>query len=167
MGALTETEIFDQMATSLRLAAELCDSLAVIPLKGPTYNQLRQQLRLIEGCCKQATCWREDTRWLGYGRFAAECHRRAGEWLRGIKMPDGTRVKIAQGTLHPCFLKLGEVLRDLIRVVDDTKNKATGRVGMILPVPLAAPHRDTRPVGFRAPNITAGGVIIPDGVSLH
>lgn len=168
MGALTEIEIFDQMETSLRLAAELCDSLAVIPLKGHAYNKLRQQLRLIEGCCKQATAWREDTRWMAYGMFSAECHKRAGDWLRGIKMPDGTRIKIAQGTLHPCFTKLAEVLRQMTCLIEQTKTKATGRVGMILPDVLPGPHRDTKPVGFtNALNVSRGGIIIPDGASVH
>ena len=167
MGALTETEIFDRMATSLTLAAELCDQLAKIPLKGPTYNRLRTELRLIEGCCKQAAAWREDTRWLPIGRSMAECHQRAGDWLRGIKMPDGSRVKLAAGTMHPCFEMLAKNLRALKRVADDTKNKATNKLGMILPTPLAAPHRDTVPVGYRAPNVSKGGIIIPSGVSLH
>lgn len=168
MGRLTETEIFDQMVTSFRVAAELADDLAKIPLKGPTYNRLRTELRLIEGCCKQASTWREDTRWLDYGKFAAECHKRAGDWLRGIKMPDGSRVKLSAGTMHPAFTMLAEILRKLLRVAEDTKTKATGKVGMILPATLAAPHRDTKPVGYRAPpNLTKGGIIIPDSVSLH
>jgi hypothetical protein len=169
MGRLTETEIFDRLTASFKLAAELADDLARLPLKGPTYDRFRKELRLIEGCCKQAAAWREDTRWLPIGMMMAEVHQRAGDWLRGFKMPDGSRVKIAATQINPCFTKLAENLRALERVALDTKNKATGRVGMILPEMQRGPHRDTRPAGWRAPPpaTTPSGLIIPDGVSLH
>lgn len=168
MGALTETEIFDQMKTSFRLAIELCEDLARLPLKGPTYDKFRKQLRLIEGCCKQANTWREDTRWLAFIQLMSECHRRAGDWLRGIKQADGTRLRIAPGTLHPAFEMLADNLRALFLVTERIRTEKTGRSGMILPEVMAGPHRDTRPVGFRAPLvITPGGILIPDGASLH
>jgi len=171
MGALTETEIFDRMFASFALAIELCDDLAVVPLKGPTYNRFRYELRLIEGCAKQANCWREDTRWLFIGRAMAEVHKRAGDWLRGIKMPDGTRRKLTPGIAHPAFLKLAECLRGTRKIAEDIRTKATGRVGMILPTPLPGPHRDTVPIGWTSPakitNVTPGGIIIPKTVSWH
>ena len=162
MGALTEVEIFDCLTTNLKLAAELCDDLARIPLRGATYRKYCATLKLIEGACKQASTWREDTRWLPIGRMMAECHQRAGDWLRGFKMPDGTRVKIAEGTLHPCFEKLASTLRGLILVVEKTRHERTNRSGMILPETARAPHRDTRPVGFRRPDhVSPGGIILP------
>ena len=169
MGALTEVEIFDRLSSSFKLAAELCDDLARLPLKGAAYDRLRKELRLIEGCCKQAAVWREDTRWLPIGKMMAECHQRAGDWLRGFKMPDGSRVKINAGQLNPMFEKLAENLRMLERLSWDMKNRATGQVGMILPTPLAGPHRDTRPVGYRAPppNVSKGGILISGSASLH
>lgn len=182
MGALTEREIFDQMNTSFRLAIEACDDLAVVPLKGMIYDKFRKQLRLIEGCCKQANTWREDTRWLMFIKIMAETHQRAGDWLRGFRMPDGTRVRITNGTLHPCFLKMAENLRMLHTLAEEIRTRKTGRVGAILPAPLAAPHRETRPVGFRRnggvisspfrkinshPRVSSGGIILPESASVQ
>jgi hypothetical protein len=164
MGALTETEIFDCLATNFALAAEASDALAVLPLKGQSYDKLRKALRLVEGACKQACVWREDARWLPIGQQMAECHQRAGDWLRGIKMPDGTRRRLASGELHPCFHKLAEVLRAMAKMAQELKTRATKRSGMILPQPLPGPHRDTRPVGYRR---VATGLLIPQGATLQ
>lgn len=158
MGDLTEVEIFDRMRESLKTAAECADDLAVLPQKGPTYERLRAELRLIEGCCKQATAWREDTRWLKVGLMMAECHKRAGGWLRGYKTQEGVNVKFASQHQNPLFRMLAANLRDAIRAVDELKNRATGRVGMILPDMAPAPHRDTRPEGWRK---SAGGILLP------
>jgi len=169
MAALTESEIFDQLNTSFRLAIEDCDTLAAHPVDGPVYDRFRRQLRLIEGCAKQANTWREDTRWLVFIRLMGETHKRAGDWLRGIKDPmTGARTKIAAGMLHPAFEMLAANLRQLHKLADNLRTAATGRVGMILPEPLAAPHRDTRPVGWTpGAAMTAGGIFVPPGVSLH
>jgi hypothetical protein len=169
MGALTEVEIFDCLSSNFKLAAELAEDLAKLPLKGIAYDKFRKTLRLIEGACKQASTWREDTRWLKFGLMMAECHKRAGNWLRGAKLEDGTKVKMAEGQTCEFFLKMADGLRGLAMIAERTKNERTGKVGMILPVPLPAPHRDTRPVGFRAPalRMTNGGIILPDGVGLH
>lgn len=164
MGALTETEIFDQMNHSFRQAVELADKLARLPLKGVNYDALRKQLRLIEGCCKQANTWREDTRWLTFMSMCAECHKRAGDWLRGILVPGGGRIKLNEGTLHPAFVMLADNLRAMHKAAEMIRTGKTGRRGMILPDMLEGPHRDTRPVGFRKmPNMNNGGIIIPAG----
>lgn len=165
MGALTEAEIFDQMNTSFRSAIELSDKLAKLPLKGLNYDALRKQLKLIEGCCKQANTWREDTRWLTFMQLCADCHKRAGDWLRGIKMPDGGRVRLNEGTLHPAFTMLRDNLIAMHKAAEQMRTARTNRLGMILPDVQAAPHRGTRPVGFR--KVSNGGIIIPDNVSLH
>ena len=139
MGALTETEIFACLAENLTLAAEECERLAVLPAAGPTYNSLRHRLRLIEGACRQASAWREDTRWLPIGLMMHEAHERAGNWLRGF---------------HPrkLFLKLAENLRALAHIADDLRTKATGTVGMILPDVLSSPIRtQDRPVQVALP----------------
>jgi hypothetical protein len=167
MGALTEVEIFDCLASNFKLAAELADDLAKLPLKGTAYDKFRKTLRLIEGACKQASTWREDTRWLRFGLMMAECHKRAGDWLRGARLDDGTRVRMADSLTHPFFSKLADNLRGLHALAERTKNERTGTLGMILPVPLPGPHRDTRPVGWRGPKMTGGGIILPDGVGLH
>ena len=162
MGALTEVEIFDCMLVNLRVAVEAAEELAKHPVGDVVYDRLRQALKLVEGCCKQASTWREDTRWLELGLMMAECHKRSGNWLRGIKQEDGTRVKIANGILHPAFQMLAENLRALIKLANDTKHKATGRLGMILPAPLPGPHRDTRPVSFAGMRQHTNGLLVPD-----
>jgi hypothetical protein len=158
MGALTEVEIFDCLKSNLRLAAQNCDKLAVSPRKGPIYRRLRDELRLIEGACRQAAFWRGDARWLRIGLYMAEVHKRAGDWLRGIKQTDGTRLKISTGQIHPLFLKLAENLRAAYVKADDFQNKRTNRIGAILPVPGEPPHRDTRPVGYER---STGGILLP------
>lgn len=169
MGALTESEIFDQMNTSFRLAIEHCDELTKRPVGGIVYDQFRKQLRLIEGCCKQANTWREDTRWLVFIKLCSETHQRAGDWLRGIKEPSGRRVKIANGQLHPAFQMLSVNLQAMHKLSHQIRTAKTGRLGMILPTPLRGPHRDTVPVGYRAPqpNISKGGIIIPSGTTIQ
>ncbi len=157
MARLTEIEIFDRMQESLRAAEQACRDLATSPIKGPNYEILRKHLGLIEGCCRQASVWREDTRWLPIGMMMAEAHRRAGDWLRGIKLPDGGRRSLAPGEMHPNFVKLAENLKALLVSVARLKTARTGRRGMILPQPMVAPHRDFRPVQVRTP----GGVFLP------
>lgn len=120
MGFLTENEIFDCLRTNFRLAAEHCDALAVLPAKGPTYNLFRHELKLIEGACRQASAWREDTRWLPIGLMMHETHQRVGNWLRA-RQP---------GIL---FARMAENLRNLEIAAINMQTKATGRIGMILP----------------------------------
>lgn len=164
MGQLTEVEIFDCLATNFRLAAEDCEKLARSPRKGPTYAALRDKLELIEGACRQAAAWREDTRWLTIGMMMGEAHKRSGDWLRGIKVKDGApRVKIAPGHMHPLFMKLAEHLRAAHARAEEFRTKATGKMGTILPVAGPAPHRDTTPVGWR----NRGGLIVPESAALH
>lgn len=155
MGALTEIEIFDCLADNLRLAAEDADNLAKSPYKGPIYNQFRTRLGLIEGACRQASVWRQDTRWLVLGRLMAEAHQKAGGWLRGYKDGlTGQRIPFAEGVRNPLFLMLAENLRAAQKGAEELRTKATGRRGMILPDLMPAPHRDTRPV-------TMSGLILP------
>lgn len=165
MGDLTEAEIFDCLATNARLAAEHCGDLARLPAKGPTYLKFRAELKLVEGACKQASVWRQDTRFLDIGLKMAHAHRVAGEWLRGIKIP-GTmgRRKLRENELHPNFVRLGEVLQMLYLKAEDVRTKKTGRIGMILPDEAPPPHRDTRPVGWTS---TRGGILIPEGTSVR
>lgn len=162
MGSLTETEIFDCLATNFRLAAQHADDLARLPAKGPTYRLFRDELKLIEGACRQASVWREDTRWLKIGLMMAEAHKRAGGWLRGIKAPDGSKRSLRAGELHPLFTHLADNLRAGLAAADRVRTAATGRIGMILPEVARGPHRDTRPAGW---NATPSGLIVPAGVA--
>ncbi len=153
---LTEAEVLDCLKSNLRLAAQSCDKLAKSPRKGPTY---RDQLRLVEGACRQiAYCRGGDARWLRVGMFMAECHKRAGEWVRGTKQPNGTRIKVAPGHLHPLFTKLADNLRAAYIKAEELRSKPTNRIGPILPQPGTPPHRDTRPAGWRR---SPGGLIVP------
>jgi hypothetical protein len=161
---LTETEIFDCLSSNARKAAEHAENLGRLPRKGPTYRAYRDCLKLVEGACRQASAWREDTRWLKLGLQMAEAHKRAGDWLRGIKTSSGTRVKLAEGHLHPLFMRMAQNLRALEAKAEELRTKATGRAGMILPVPLPGPHRDTKPVGFTK---RSSGLFVPDGASVH
>ena len=157
MGDLTETEIFDCLKSNFRLAAQCCDDLARLPRKGPTYRRLRDHLKLIEGACKQAAAWRSDARWYRIAFMMGEAHKRAGNWLRGIKNPAGPATKLAPGQLHPLFTQLAENLRKGYAVAESFRTGKVNKLGMILPQPLPGPHRDTRPVQV----VTPGGIIIP------
>lgn len=165
MGALQESEIFSCLSENFRLAAEDCDKLAKRPKKGRAYSSLIEKLELLEGACRQAGYWRSDARWLALGLHMAEVHRRAGEWLRGIKVEGSpVRVKIAPGHIHPLFTKLAENLRAAQARAEAFRTKATGKVGTILPEAQPAPHRDTTPVGWRR---SSGGLIVPESAALH
>jgi hypothetical protein len=159
MSDLTEQEIFDRMAQSLKIAAECCDTLAVSSRKGPTYHRLREHLALIEGCCRQAAAWREDARWLPIGMLMSDCHKRAGEWLRGLKDPlSGQRTPTAKGQLNRAFVMLAENLRAILVGVDMLKTQKTATRGMILPGTPKAERQPGAPVGWRA---SKGGILLP------
>jgi hypothetical protein len=165
MGQLTEKDIFSCLAENFRLAAEDCEKLARLPKKGRAYSSLRDKLELLEGACRQAAYWRQDTRWLRIGLFMEECHKRAGDWLRGIKVEGSpVRVKLAPGHLHPNFIELGKHLRAAEAKAVEFRDKATGKIGTILPEVGRAPHRDTTPVGWRR---SQGGLIVPESAAMH
>lgn len=164
MGALTETEIFDCMVTNLRLAIEDSRRLAASSLRGAIYDRFRKELKLIEGCCRQASAWRSDTRWLPLGLMIEQVHAKAGSWLRGVKLPDGTLITFRSGELNPLFTKLAEKLEEMLQGVIMLRDKATGRSGVILPDMVPGPHRDTRPSRVILPGgmyRTHSGLILP------
>jgi hypothetical protein len=148
-----ETEIVDCLVMNFRLAAEHCDDLAVLPARGPTYDLLRKELSLIEGCCRQIGHYREDARWMRIGLLVEEAHKRAGHWLRTIPRTSESN------EAHPLFRRLAENLRAGMKAAEELRTKRTGRVGMILPRPLPGPLRQGRPVQV----VTPGGVILPSG----
>lgn len=155
---LTEADIFECLSANFKLAAEHCEDLARLPAKGPTYKMLRQELKLIEGACRQAGHYRGDARWLKIGLMMEEAHKRAGDWLRGVKQPNGTRRMLRPGEMHPLFVKLAENLRAGHAAADKIRMSRTGRRGQILPIMQNAPHRDTRPSGWRK---TRSGLLLP------
>ena len=160
MGALLEHEIVDCLTDNFKSAADSCDYLARSPKKGPRYAQLRRELKLIEGAARQMAHWREDARWLRVGLYMEEVHKRCGDWLRGVKQPDGSRRPIAPGQLHPLFVKCAEELRACLKMAETLRTKATGRVGAILPKLQQPDLRVGAPVGWRQ---SKGGVIMPGG----
>jgi hypothetical protein len=160
MGDLTEREIFDCLEDNFRQAAENAEKLAHVPAKGPVYAQFRENLALIEGSCRQANYWRQDTRWLDIAKWCGVVHQTCGDWLRGIKVKGKPRIKLASGQLHPNFMRAGARLRACHQVAIGFRDKKTEHVGMILPTPLAGPHRDTRPVGWSRTN---SGLFLPHG----
>lgn len=126
--AVTEQEIINRMGDCFRVAAECCDDLAVLPARGPTYDRLRKELALIEGCCRQLAYYRNnDARWLSAGLAIEEAHKRAGGWLR-----EHPRTATANPA-HPLFVLLAAKLRDMHKRADALRDNATGRVGAILP----------------------------------
>lgn len=163
MGALTEREIFSCMAENFRLAAQSCEALAILPVTGPTYLALRTQLRLLEGTCRQAAVWRQDSRWYEIGLQMAEAHKRAGTWLRGYKDPEtGAPVKLADAHRNRCFTMLADNLRKGEKAAVDLRDKRTNRVGTILPESYTKPVRSKNPV-----MVTRGGIILPTAAAGH
>lgn len=162
MAQRAEHEIFDCLESNLRLAAEHCEDLAKLPRKGPSYHSFRTELKLVEQSCRDIAFYREHANWLAVGMHMARAHIVAGDWLRGIKQPDGSRRRIAEGQRHPLFMKLAENLRAAHASALKLKTRRTNRVGIIVPPPLPSPHRDTRPVHITVPmHLRASGLIVP------
>jgi hypothetical protein len=180
MSDLTEAEIFDCMAENLRLALESCRALAKSPKKGQHYWEFRERMRLVEGSCRQASAWRENTGWLDLGNKIHEALRRAGEWLRGVEIEitipskDGFPERVVKmrkppedGKLHPCFMILGDLLEAMLVNAMRMKDAAHGRVGMILPEMPNLGRRVGAPVHFTTPKgmhrSATSGLVVPDG----
>ena len=119
---LTEREIFDRLQQSLKRAISLCTDLATQPKSGANFHALRAELKLIEGSCRQAAVWREDTRWLQPALKAEQAHQIARIWL--------DRPTVSSKKL---FAKLGDVLRQWVKDLEALKTGKTGRRGIILP----------------------------------
>jgi hypothetical protein len=153
MGALTEAEIFGCMHENLILAAQHAVDLAKLPAQGPTYRTFRDEMLLVEGCCRQASAWREDTRWLQVGLIIADSLQRTGSWLRGYRV-EGREGKSFYS--RDLYLMLADNLRGIARVIEGLQHDATGKIGMILPEPAQVIRTESRPVQ----------VITPDGITL-
>ena len=168
MGNLTEVEIFGCMIENCRKAIEHCERLAREPRKGLNYQALRKELKLIEGACRQAGMWREDTRWHTIGMQIAQAHAYALKWVIGEKAPGGgPRVRTPEGDFHPLFMKLAKNLTMLMAGIEKTRHERTNRVGMILPVPLRSETRTQgRSVQVLLPghHRTKAGLIVPSGI---
>ena len=181
MGVLTETEIFSCLRENFKLASEHCELLAKIPRKGPTYRLLREELKLIEGCCRQIAHWRQDTGWrdgespdkpagwLRIGMQMAQAHESAGTWLRGVKFGRGPRRPLPPGKMHPMFMALAAALRALAVNTEILRMNRTGRVGVIVP-PFANLARNVSHSAVALPpgmSRSPGGLLIPSGVAVQ
>lgn len=158
MSDLTETEVIDRMRTSLREAIQASADLAVKSRKGPSYNKLREHLGLVEGACRQLAAFREDARWYNIGRLMAECHQKAGGWLRGWKDPKtGHRHHWRAGEKNRLFLMLEANLKAIDKAAETLRTAKTGRVGMILPV---APNTGRKITAVPGYNVSPGGILL-------
>ena len=148
VSALQEYEIFQRLEDSFRSAAEHCEALAIQQnrIKGQRYVKLREHLHFIEGASRQAAAWRSDARWLAIGQFAMECHKKCGDWLRFR-------------TKGPMFKKCAENMRMMELASRELKDRATGRLGDILP---EQPKYQSNSV-----QVSAGGILIPEGATLQ
>lgn len=166
MGALTEVEIFDCMATNLAVAADCCDQMAVRPLRGPAYIKFREACANVEGACRQASQWRSDTRWLPIGLMMEQCHQFVLKWITGFKVnPGRPRVALSERDKHPKFVKMAENLRFAAEGMKILKDGKTGKIGMILPDTSRGPTRTQgRPMQVLLPDGMASrpsGLIVP------
>jgi hypothetical protein len=160
MSTLTENEVDDRLKSAIGEARDACRNLAVRSAEGRDYSSLRDSLMLIEGCCRQMAAFRADYRWLPVGMQIAECHKRAGSWLRGYE-DKGVHVKWEPGTMNKMFVMLGQVLEQLGIMAEKIRTERTGIKGPILPDSmLAAPERKAGRIGF-TPAKKPNGLIIP------
>lgn len=148
MSDLTEAEILDCLKTNLKLAEANCIRLSRGE-RGPIFQSLRANLKLVEGACRQIAQWRGDARWLQVGLKVAEAQKRSGEWLR--RRQPGWR-----------FEGLGQIMAQYFRAAHNLETKATGRSGLILPKPLIAPHRETRPVSVLLPENSSAKTVVAE-----
>jgi hypothetical protein len=147
----TEPEIFSLMRDKLRSATAHCKALALLPLQGPTYRLLREELKDIEELCRQAGYYRDDSRWFRIGLVWEQIHQKSREWI------------VAHNPRKD-FLWLAERCEALDRAVDDLQHKATGKLGMILPPVPRAERTEGRPMQvLMTPGgdaVTMGGILL-------
>ena len=146
MPHLTEPEVYDRLRQAIGEAVDAAKNLAIRSQHGRAYVSLRDNLHLIEGCCRQMAAFRGDGRWLPIGMMMAECHKRAGGWLRGDTNPvTQTRVATAPGEMNKLFVMLAANLANFGLVAQKLYEDKTGRPGPILPLTPAETRREGRP----------------------
>ena len=155
MSHLTEIEIFDCLSTNFKLAANNCIKLAVDPLKGRPYRELRSQLQLIEGACRQTANWRGDTRWLQIGMRCAQALELSKNWI--------IKYRFDTAFLHKLFTKLSEFLAFGYKLSEDLRTKKTSTMGPVLPSYMN--KTNSMPSNSTKMRISSGGIIIPEGAN--
>ena len=167
MSDLTEGDVINQMKHSLKEAVQAALDLSATSRKGPAYKKLREHLLLVEGCCRQISVMREDTRWLNIGMAMHKAHELSGGWLRGFKHPiTGLRISVAPGVRNPLFIKLAENLAFLFEGAEKMLRARTGILGPILPAVPSAERRVGAPIQVSLPPMkkTPSGIILPNTV---
>lgn len=144
MSHLTENEVLDRMRTSLGEAIQASRDLAIRSRYGAPYQRLRDHLSLIEGCCRQMAAFRGDATWLPLGIMMAECHKRAGGWIRGYSH-QGVHIVMAPGQTNEVFLSLASKLSLMLGVVNAHAAAKTGTLGPVLPAKPLEERRVGRP----------------------
>lgn len=138
-----EHEEVDRIKTYTREAIEACKELAVRS-RGNPYKRLIDALHNIEGSCRVLGTQRGDYSWLPIGLKVAECHKRAGGWLRG-RVIHGIYLVQSPTELNQNFVMLAQVLQLLLDGIDKKYTAKTGKVGPVLPTPPAEERRVGRP----------------------
>lgn len=145
MARLTEREILGRLKESLRLSAEQARRLGNGE-RGSLYPDFRRNLELVYGCTRQMAGWREDARWLAFGKHVHESRERCRRWI--VEKQPGWK-----------FLKLAEALEAALKRALDLETMATGKSGMILPEIFADPSQpQNKPVSMN-------GLILPPSYS--
>jgi hypothetical protein len=148
--SLTEPEVLDRLRTSLAEAIQASKDLAVRSRYGLPYQRLRDHLALIEGCCRQMAAFRGDGTWLPFGIYMAECHKRAGGWLRGYTSA-GIHITYTPGQINQVFVTLAAQLTAIKDAVETKSDAKTGQLGPVLPATPTEERRVGRPAFGTAP----------------
>lgn len=145
MARLTEIEVIDCLKDNLRKLVQHCKDLAEKPAQGPTYKQVIETVRLVEGASRQMAAFRSDARWTKFGYEMARFHDRLGDCVRSRYSRE-------------IFRRMSTMVADAYAQAMVLYTAKTGRRGPILPKVLPGPHRETRPVGYTK---TDGGLLMP------
>lgn len=156
MSHLTEGEVLDKLQDSLGEAIQASKELAVRSRLGRPYERLGNALVAVEGCCRQLAAFRGDGRWLPFGIYMAECHKRAGGWIRGYR-ENGVHIFHTNGHINKVFVELANQLSHIQDAVMVIANAKTGTTGPILPATPPAERRIGAPV-------STSGLILPASV---
>jgi len=126
MSDLTELEILSKFNQSIREARDACAWLAKnadpewLAPRGVHYRRLKTALSELEGCARQMSQFRSDTRWLPLGiLYGAKAARLAQKYFVQLNWKG--------------FGELTKLFDMSERRADELANAKTGRLGVILP----------------------------------
>lgn len=145
MADLAEIEVIDCLKENLRKLVQHCKDLALKPAQGPTYRQVIETIKLVEGASRQMAVFRDDARWTKFGFEMARLHDRLGDCIRSKARRE-------------IFMRMSTMVADAYAQTMILYTAKTGRRGPILPRVSPGPHREMRPVGYTK---TDGGLLLP------